>query len=132
MGRLGDISDLLTLGLVAGGGYLAYRALKGLPGLPAFEWPTWPTWSTASPEELIPVDASLTAGVDIPGITFTALIPEDAWVPRETFEAESRTRRQLADLLGAAYRKDPKISMEQIVQSERLAFEARLGGVTDF
>ena len=132
MGRLGDMADILTAGLLLGGGYLAYRAWKGLPGLPSFEWPTWPTWSAAPPEELIPVDASLTAGVDIPGITFTAVIPEAAWVPRERFEAESRTRRQLADLLEAAYRKDPEISMEQITQSEKLLFESRAAGVTDF
>ena len=29
MGRLGDVADILTLGLVAGGGYLIYRAWKG-------------------------------------------------------------------------------------------------------
>ena len=131
MGRLGDISDLLTLGLVAGGGYLAYRALKGLPGIPAFEWPSWPALPTL-PAPAEPVDVSLTAGVDIPGITFTALIPEDEWVSVERFEAVSSTKRQLADLLEAAYKKDPKISMEQIVQSELLVYEARAGGVTDF
>jgi len=29
MGRLGDVADILTLGLVAAGGYLAYKAWKG-------------------------------------------------------------------------------------------------------
>jgi hypothetical protein len=131
MGRLGDVADILTAGLVLGGGYLAYRAWKGLP---SFTWPSLPTWGDLeipAAGGILDRDVTLTAGEDIPLITFTPSVPD--LTPR--FEAEISTRRALADIMERQERglvKASGLTRAEITQSERLAFESARLGVTDY
>ena len=122
MGKVESIAVISVAGVVA----YAIFSLSRFK-LPSFELPTF-EWPKLFPRKEEPTNVSLTAGKDIPMITFTGTIPENYKTPRERqLEEQVKTIEPLVNIMESQQRaivKSSGLTQEEIIQSEKLLWDA--------